>query len=169
MEGRTVYFGSPGGALQHYSSLSFMASTAAVFANHPDVGRAKFVSSYSSFPNTEVSASLMGIMNNYPKSSVFTRFSIIQLSGDSHLWTPPNFASPGLQCPRDESPPDFFMRCVATDAGEDADRQQAKQNVETLLKALPPLATPDMPKKFDPKAEDRPWHGSHGMAWWKSR
>jgi hypothetical protein len=56
------------------------------------------------------------------------------------------------------------MRCVATDAGEDADRQQAKQNVETLLKALPPLATPDMPKKFDPKAEDGPWHGSHGMA-----
>jgi len=45
------------------------------------------------------------------------------------------------------------MRCVATDAGEDADRQQAKQNVETLLKALPPLATPDMPKKFDPKVE----------------
>lgn len=80
VEGRTVYFGSPGGALQHYSSLS-------------------------------------------------------------------------LQCPRDESPPDFFMRCVATDAGEDADRQQAKQNVETLLKALPPLATPDMPKKFDPKVE----------------
>lgn len=61
------------------------------------------------------------------------------------------------------------MRCVATDAGEDADRQQAKQNVETLLKALPPLATPDMPKKFDPKA-DGPWAmEAMGMAWWKSR
>ena len=36
-----------------------------------------------------------------------------------------------------KSPPDFFMRCVATDAGEDADRQQAKQNVEKLLAAVP--------------------------------
>ena len=44
------------------------------------------------------------------------------------------------------------MRCVATDAGEDADRQQAKQNVEKLLAAVPALSTPEMPKKFDASA-----------------
>ena len=44
------------------------------------------------------------------------------------------------------------MRCVATDAGEDDDRQQAKQNVEQLLAAVPALSTPEMPKKFDASA-----------------
>jgi len=64
----------------------------------------------------------------------------------------PHYTSLGLHCPHDESPPDFFMRCVATDAGEDADRQQAKQNVEKLLAAVPALSTPEMPKKFDASA-----------------
>ena len=48
-----------------------------------------------------------------------------------------HFASLELLCPHDESPPDFFMRCVATDAGEDAERIEAKANMEKLLKALP--------------------------------
>ena len=40
-----------------------------------------------------------------------------------------HYSSLALQCPHDESPPDFFMRCVATDAGEDADRpSDSKQN-----------------------------------------
>ena len=45
-----------------------------------------------------------------------------------------HFSSLGLLCPHDESPPDFFMRCVATDAGEDEQRREAQENVEKLLK-----------------------------------
>lgn len=64
-----------------------------------------------------------------------------------------HYSSLSLQCPRDESPPDFFMRCVATDAGEDEERQQARKNVEILLKSLPALEAPEIPKKFEPKSQ----------------
>lgn len=45
------------------------------------------------------------------------------------------------------------MRCVATDAGEDEERQQARRNVEVLLKSLPALEVPEIPKKFEPKSQ----------------
>ena len=47
-----------------------------------------------------------------------------------------HYGSLGLACPHDESPADFFMRCVAVNAGEEAARQEAQENVKKLLGAV---------------------------------
>ncbi|CAK9049462.1 Protein white [Durusdinium trenchii] len=79
-----------------------------------------------------------------PSEEVFNLFDkvLILVEGRTVYFGSPtgglkHFASLELLCPHDESPPDFFMRCVATDAGEDAERIEAKANMEKLLKALP--------------------------------
>mmetsp|Transcript_97686 Transcript_97686/g.252800 ORF Transcript_97686/g.252800 Transcript_97686/m.252800 type:complete len:1244 (-) Transcript_97686:31-3762(-) len=57
-----------------------------------------------------------------------------------------HFKSLNLICPRDVSPPDFFMRCVATDAGEEEDRQASRQAVQKLVDSVrPPPALNNAP------------------------
>lgn len=52
----------------------------------------------------------------------------------------------GLACPHDESPADFFMRCVAVNAGEEAAREEARLNVKKLQQAVQQVDAPKVPQ-----------------------
>ena len=56
-----------------------------------------------------------------------------------------HYESLGLMCPHDESPADFFMRCVAVNAGEENARQEARENVQKLLGAVREVEVPKVP------------------------
>ena len=58
-----------------------------------------------------------------------------------------HYGSLGLACPHDESPADFFMRCVAVNAGEEEARQEARVNVQKLLGAVRKEDVPKVPLK----------------------
>mmetsp|Transcript_64786 Transcript_64786/g.145575 ORF Transcript_64786/g.145575 Transcript_64786/m.145575 type:complete len:648 (-) Transcript_64786:124-2067(-) len=84
-----------------------------------------------------------------PSSDVFGLFDklLILVNGETVFFgltkdVLGHFTSLGIQCPRDVSPPDFFMRSVAVDGGEEESRAQAKENVKALLASVEQLARP---------------------------
>ncbi|CAJ1341769.1 unnamed protein product, partial [Effrenium voratum] len=104
-----------------------------------------------------------------PSEEVFNLFDkvLIIVEGRSVYFGPPSaalqhFSSLGMECPRDESPPDFFMRCVAIDAGEDEARAEALKNTERLLTMPLRLEPPKMPA--EKMIEGPSLHGSHFAA-----
>eukprot|EP00437_Effrenium_voratum_P060204 CAMPEP_0181502012 /NCGR_PEP_ID=MMETSP1110-20121109/56117_1 /TAXON_ID=174948 /ORGANISM="Symbiodinium sp., Strain CCMP421" /LENGTH=1259 /DNA_ID=CAMNT_0023630541 /DNA_START=59 /DNA_END=3838 /DNA_ORIENTATION=- len=108
-----------------------------------------------------------------PSEEVFNLFDkvLIIVEGRSVYFGPPSaalqhFSSLGMECPRDESPPDFFMRCVAIDAGEDEARAEAaEEHGEAPDDAFAPGAPEDAGREDDrgPIAAREPLRSDDGL------
>lgn len=107
------------------------------FARGEDSGRKRTVFATIHQPSEEV-------FNLFDKVLILVDGAVVYHGSPSDALA--HYESLGLACPNDESPADFFMRCVAVNAGEEAAREEARVNVKKLQAAVQQVDAPKVPQ-----------------------